>query len=110
MLPRKGKDEKVASTVSACDAEIQLISGSIAIHLALAQAAGTLDTFLQISLPDEIAELQRVRRLLQERRGFIHEKHTELRDSVSAVCDRLDDVDRIYRPMDRPSANHLTQA
>lgn len=110
LLSRKGKDQKVTSTVSACDAEIQLISGSIAIHLALAQAAGTLDTFLQVSLPDEIAELQRVRTLLQERRSFIHEKHPELRDSVSAVCDRLDDVDRIYRPMVRASANHLTQA
>ena len=107
-LSRKGKDQKVASTISACDAEIQLISGSIAIHLALAQAAGTLDTFLQVSLPDEIAELQRVRSLLHERRSFIHEKHPELRESVTAVCNRLDDVARIYRPMIMPSANHLT--
>ncbi len=110
LLSRKGKDQKVVSTVSACDAEIQLISGSIAIHLALAQAAGTLETFLQVSLPDEIAELQRVRSLLHERRSFIHEKHPELRDSVSAVCDRLDDVNRIYRPMVRPSPSYLTQA
>ena len=107
-LSRKGKDQKVASTISACDAEIQLISGSIAIHLALAQAAGTLDTFLQVSLPDKIAELQRVRSLLHERRSFIHEKHPELREGVTAVCNRLDDVARIYRPMIMPSANHLT--
>lgn len=106
-LSRKAKDQKVASTVSACDAEIQLISGSIAIHLALVQAAGTLETFLQVSLPDEIAELQHVRSLLRERRSFIHEKHPELREAVSAACDRLDDVARIYRPMIIPSANRL---
>lgn len=96
---RKGKDEKVVSVVSACDAELQLISGSIAIHLALSQAAGTLDTFLQVSLPDEITEMDRVRSLIHERRHFIHEKHPELRDSVSAVCSQLDEMTRIYRPM-----------
>ncbi len=107
-LSRMGKDQKVALTISACDAEIQLISGSIAIHLALAQAAGTLETFLQVSLPDEIVELQRVRSLLYERRSFIHEKHPELRESVTAVCNRLEDVARIYRPMIMRSANQLT--
>ena len=111
-LSRKGKDEKVAAAVSARDAEIQLISGSIAIHLALSQAAGTLDTFLQISLPDEIIELERVRSQIHERRDYIHEKHPALRDSVSAVCSQLDDVSRIYRPMiipknDASSSLHL---
>ena len=98
-LNRKGKDEKVASAVSARDAELQLISGSIAIHLALSQAAGTLDIFLQVSLPDEIAELEGLRGLIHERRHFIHEKHPELRDSVSSICSQLDDITRIYRPM-----------
>lgn len=98
-MKRKGKDEKVASAVSARDAELQLISGSIAIHIALSQAAGTLDTFLQVSLPDEIAELERLRGLIHERRHFIHEKHPELRDSVSSICSQLDDITRIYRPM-----------
>ncbi len=107
-LSRKGKDQKVVSTVSACDTEIHLISGSIAIHLALAQAAGTLDTFLQISLPEEITELERVRSLLQERRNFIHEDHPELRDSVTAVCARLDSVAKLYRQMIPPSTNQMT--
>jgi hypothetical protein len=98
-LSRKGKDTKVATEVSARDAEIQLISGSIAIHLALAQAAGTLDTFLQVSLPDELVELQRVRNLIHERRSYIHEKHPELRESVSDVCAKLDNVTGIYRSM-----------
>jgi hypothetical protein len=98
-LSRKGKDQKIATEVSARDAEIQLISGSIAIHLALAQAAGTLDTFLQVSLPDELAELQRVRNLIHERRSYIHEKHPELRDSVTDVCAKLDNVTGIYRSM-----------
>lgn len=100
---RKGKDKKVTSTVSACDAEIQLISGSIALHLALAQAAGTLDTFLQVSLPDEIAELKRVRSLLRERGSFIHDKHPELRESVAAVGNRMDGVARLYQAMIMPS-------
>ncbi len=98
-LNRKGKDEKVASAVSARDAELQLISGSIAIHIALSQAAGTLDTFLQVSLPDEIAELEGLRGLIHERRHYIHEKHPELRDNVSSICSQLDDITRIYRPM-----------
>lgn len=110
MLSRKGKDEKVASKVSACDAEIQLISGTLAIHLALAQAAGTLETFLQISLPDEIAELQKLRSLLHERRSFIHAKHPELRESVSSICARLDDVVSIYQPMTVPTVARLIHA
>ncbi len=96
---RKGKDQKVAQTVTARDVEIQLISGSIAIHIALAQAAGMLDIFLQVSLPDDLAELNRLRMVLSERRDYIHEKHPELRDSVSEACAQLDDVIRIYDSM-----------
>lgn len=99
---RKGKDVKVSTTVAGRDAEIQLISGSIAIHLALAQAAGTLNTFLQVSLPDELAELQRVRDLINQRRDYIHEKHPELRESVSDVCAKLDNMTGIYPAMVMP--------
>ena len=101
-LTRKGKDETVARTVSQSEVEIQLINGSLAIHVALAQAAGTLDTFLEVSLPDEIDELQRIHSLLSERRCFIHEKHPELRDRVSEVCAQLDNVTKIYRSMAMP--------
>jgi hypothetical protein len=101
---RKGKDAKVVDVVQARDSEIQLISGSLAIHLALARAAGTLDTFLQVSLPDELAELKRVRLLLLERRDFIHEKHPELRQQVTEVCERLDKLDEIYGKMVLPFA------
>ncbi len=99
---RKGKDEKIAQTVSGTEAEIQLINGSLAIHLALAQVAGTLDTFLQISLPYEITELQRVCDLLYERRNFIHEKHPYLQDAVADTCRQLEAVTSIYRSMVMP--------
>lgn len=102
---RKGKDGKVVEVVQARDSEIQLISGSIAIHLALARAAGTLDTFLQVSLPDELAELKRVH-LLLDRRDFIHEKHPELRQQVTDVCTRLDELCRIYGSMVTTTNRH----
>jgi hypothetical protein len=108
-LTRKGKDEKVAETISATEAEIQLINGSLAIHVALAQAAGTLDVFLQVSLPDEIAMLQQVHDMLHERRHFIHEKHPELRDSVTEVCGLLEALTTTYRSMAIPG-NHRLQA
>ena len=98
-LSRKGKDKQISATVSARDAEIQLISGSIAIHLALSQAAGTLGTFLQVSLPDELSEIQQIRNLIHERRNYISEKHPELRDGVTDVCGQLDNMTGIYRSM-----------
>lgn len=108
---RKGKDAKVGEVVQARDSEIQLISGSIAIHLALAHAAGTLDSFLQVSLPDELAELKRVRLVLLERRDFIHDKHPELRQQVTEVCARLDNLSDIYSKMVLPFAiSQLSQS
>lgn len=105
-LTRKGKDEKVSKTVSATEAEIQLLNGSLAIHLALAQAAGTLDTFLQVSLPDELSELQRVHDFLEDRQQYIHDKHPELRNSVTDACSRLEAVTTTYRSMVMPM-DHL---
>lgn len=98
-LKRKGKDKKTAETVEARDPEIQLINGCLAIHIALAQAAGTLDTFLAVSLPMEIAELKNVRNQIKEKRHHILAKHSELRDSIDNACNNLANVIEIYEKM-----------
>lgn len=109
-LTRKGKDEKIAETVCACDTEIHLINGSLAIHMALAQAAGKLDTFLQVSLPCELEQISEIRDLLWSRRDFIHEKHPELRSNIGKACYHLDDIIAIYRPMVMPKRLALQNA
>jgi hypothetical protein len=96
---RKGKDQKIADTVCACDTEIHLINVSIATHMALAQASGRLDAFLQVSLPDELEQITMIRELLWSRRDFIHDKHPELRANIEKSCYHLDDIVSIYRPM-----------
>jgi hypothetical protein len=98
-MTRKGKDQKTADTVCACDTEIHLINVSIATHIALAQAAGRLNTFLQVSLPDELEQIAEIRELLWSRRNFIHDKHPELRANIEKSCYHLDDISAIYRPM-----------
>jgi len=98
-MSRKGKDQKIADTVCACDTEIHLINVSIATHMALAQASGRLDTFLQVSLPDELEQIAVIRELLWSRRNYIHDKHPELRENIEKSCYHLDDIVTIYRPM-----------
>jgi hypothetical protein len=96
---RKAQDQKIADTVCACDTEIHLINASLATHMALAQASGRLDTFLQVSLPDELEQIGAIRELLWSRRDFIHDKHPELRSNIEKSCYHLDDIVTIYRPM-----------
>ncbi len=98
-MTRKSKDQKTADRVCACDTEIHLINVSIATHMALAQASGRLDTFLQVSLPDELEQIAVIRELLWSRRNFIHDKHPELRANIEKSCYHLDDIAAIYRPM-----------
>jgi hypothetical protein len=96
---RKGKDEKVSVAVTRAEVEIQLISSSFAIHLALAQASGTLDTFMQVSLKDELEELKRVTQLMNERISWIDEKHPELKSQISETIEKLEAIRQLYGSM-----------
>ena len=98
-LTRKGKDKNRAETVAARDSEIQLINGCIAIHLALAQAAGTLETFLSVSLSSEVEELRLIRDQLQLKRHDILKEHTELRQSIDDTCLQLTQIITLYEGM-----------
>ena len=96
---RKGKDEKVSHAVSRAESEIQLINSSFAIHLALAQSAGTLETFMQVSLRDELEELDRVAQLMNERISWIDEKHPELKSQMSETIEKLKAITQLYGSM-----------
>lgn len=96
---RKGKDGKVSYAVSRAESEIQLINSSFAIHLALAQSAGTLDTFMQVSLRDELEELDRVAQLMNERISWIDEKHPELKSQMSETIEKLKAITQLYGSM-----------
>lgn len=97
-------DEDIADRVSAGQAEIQLINGSIAIHMALAQAAGTLSTFLEVSLHDEMEELKQLEALLEDRIRLIHNRHPKLKGRAAEACHHLADVRRMYSEMRLPVA------
>lgn len=96
---RKGKDAKVSHSVSRAESEIQLINSSFAIHLAIAQSAGTLDAFMQVSLRDELEELDRVAKVMNERISWIDEKHPELKSQMSETIEKLKAITQLYGSM-----------
>ena len=98
-LSRKGKDKKRADAVAERDGEIQLINGCIAIHIALAQAAGTLETFLSVSLPSEIEELRLVREQLSSKQEDILEKHADFRQAIDDTCVQMTQMIEVYEGM-----------
>ena len=89
----------MSHAVSRAESEIQLINSSFAIHLALAQSAGTLETFMQVSLRDELEELDRVAQLMNERISWIDEKHPELKSQMSETIEKLKAISQLYGSM-----------
>ena len=95
-------DKKTAASIASGIVEIQLINASMAIHLALAQAAQTTDAFLGVTLRDELEDLSRLSARLHESRNLINTRNQAQRKQAKEVCDFLDGVRQTYEEMLRP--------
>lgn len=95
-------DKKTAASIASGIVEIQLINASMAIHLALAQAAQTTDAFLGVTLRDELEDLSRLSARLHESRNLISTRNQAQRKQAQEVCDFLDGVRQTYEEMLRP--------
>jgi nitrogenase molybdenum-iron protein alpha/beta subunit len=68
--------KKAAIEAGGTLAELHLLNVSLGLHLALAQASGTEEAFMKISLPEEVVSARKLRnqvKLLAERVGEKHE-------------------------------------
>lgn len=65
------RDRKVISGICEFEKEIRLIGFSLSYDLALCQVIGNSNTFINITLPDEIIRLNRIKVLVEEKTNFI---------------------------------------
>jgi hypothetical protein len=95
-------DKKTAASIVSGMVEIQLINASMAIHLALAQAAQTTDIFLGVTLRDELEDLRLLSERLHKSRTLINTRNQVQRRQAKEVCECLDGVREAYSEMLRP--------
>jgi len=93
---RRSKDRKTVQEISDSEVEIGLMDVSLAMHIALAQTIGSLDSFLAISLLDELNSLSAVKGLLWDKRALIHKEHPDLRSRVIETIASLQTIDKRY--------------
>jgi hypothetical protein len=101
-LFRPGKDQKVASSVSRTELEIHMINGCFALHLALAQASGTMQPFLSVSLREELEEMRILQKAIEEREDWIHKKNPALKNEIRSTLLKLSKVNAMYSEMVAP--------
>jgi hypothetical protein len=101
-LFRPGKDQKVASSVSRTELEIHMINGCFALHLALAQASGTMQPFLSVSLKEELEEMRILQKAIEEREDWIHKKNPALKNEIRSTLLKLSKVNAMYSEMVAP--------
>jgi hypothetical protein len=90
------ENEKAAQEVSRCEVKTQMIHCSLSLQLAIACAAGTQDVFIQHSLPDELKQLDHIRRSMETFRWDLDEQAPDKAEAVKLSAKQLENLVDLY--------------
>lgn len=96
------KSQENTKQITQSEVEIRLLEVSMALHIALAQSSDTLETFLSVSLPDELAAVEQTKDLLASKRGTILQRHAESQAAVTATIESFDATLERFRALVLP--------
>ena len=96
------KSQENTKQITQSEVEIWLLDVSMALHVALAQSSDTLETFLSVSLPDELAAVEQTKDLLVSKRAAILQRHAESQTAVQATIESFDATLERFRALVLP--------
>ena len=96
------REAENANVISTGEVEIHLMDFSLMLHLCLAHAVGRGTLFLEHSLGDELDEMDRVYKELQEKSTLIHADSDAHEIVLEPVLKRFDEMIRRYRFFTEP--------
>ena len=104
------KSHENTKQITQSEVEIRLLEVSMALHVALAQSSNTLETFLSVSLPDELTAVEQTKDLLASKRTAILQKHAESQTAVTATIEGFDATLERFRALVLPADLKLPAA
>lgn len=93
---------KAILEIAPVQAELGLIDVCTALHMAVAQAGGTLDPFLRVSLPDELKATERVFKLVDEKLNTLDLGDEKLTEDRMRIGRRFHDFQKRYESIALP--------
>jgi hypothetical protein len=98
-LRAQANGKRAAVDASRILAELHLLNVSLGLHLALAQASGTMEAFLSQSLPEELSATRNLKREVTRLKERITPKQKLAHDHLNEVGKAFDCTLRTFRPM-----------